>query len=149
MFEESKRRMDPKIGAHNRVVHQQVLQCREISVITSMRANLECHRSDPLAKVWIQHPTNSLCCVRRVDIEVIVAAVVVASATHLGIDCVGIIGTSERDDVRIWAAALFFFFFPEESEIVICGMGLRLRPRGSRCDRVFTSFEQASMHHAR
>ena len=39
--------------------------------------------------------------------------------------------------MRIWAAALFFFFFPEESEIVICGMGLRLRPR---CDSVFTSF---------
>ena len=61
---------------------------------------------------------------------------------HLGIDCVaGIIGM--RGDVRTEALGcsalllrLLLLLLPRR-EIVICGMGLRLRPR---CDSVFTSF---------
>ena len=67
---------------------------------------------------------------------------------HLGIDCVvGIIGM--RGDVRtedlgcsalllrrLLLLLLLLLLLPRR-EIVICGMGLRLRPR---CDSVFTSF---------
>ena len=136
MFEESKRRTDPKIG-----------RCAKQGCSSTASLAMKCHLANhskessftiQLAKVLIHSAFVGRNEERRDDDDIEVESS--PPRAHLGIDCVvGIIGM--RGDVRTedlgCSAFLLLLLLLPRREIVICGMGLRLRPR---CDRVFTSF---------
>ena len=138
MFEESKRRTDPKIG-----------RCAKQGCSSTAFLAMKCHLANhskessftiQLAKVLIHSAFVGRNEERRDDDDIEVESS--PPRAHLGIDCVvGIIGmrgdVRRTEDLGCSAFLLLLLLLLPRREIVICGMGLRLRPR---CDSVFTSF---------